>query len=170
MYKPLPHITEALADLEAQLRRTRDPQRRRRLHLLVLLRSGEVRSRQEAALHLAVHRNTIGRWLSAYQSGGLDALLRIESPGAKPEQRTLSAALLAALQERLDQEGFASYGEVRTWLAEEYAVEVPYSTLHKLVRYRLGAKLKRARPVHAKKTLPRSPPSPAASAESSMPR
>ncbi len=159
MYKPLPHISEPLADLEAQLKRTRDPQRRRRLHLLVLLRSGEVQSRQEAAAHLAVHRNTVGRWLAAYQQGGLEAMLMIDTPGAKPEQRTLSPAVLAALQERLDHEGFASYVEVRTWLAEEHGVEVPYPTLHKLVRYRLGAKLKRARPVHAKKTSRRSPPS-----------
>ena len=169
MYKPLPHITEPLADLEAQLKRTRDPQRRRRLHLLVLLCSGEVQSRQEAAAHLAVHRNTIGRWLAAYQCGGLEELLRLDAPGAKPEQRTLSPAVLAALQERLDHEGFASYVEVRTWLAEEYGVEVPYPTLHKLVRYRLGAKLKCARPVHAKKTSPRSPPSPHGSLAASMP-
>lgn len=168
MYKPLPHIAEPLADLEAQLQRTRDPQRRRRLHLLVLLCSGAVQSRQEAAAHLAVHRNTIGRWLSAYQQGGLEELLRFDTPGAKPEQRTLSAAVLAALQERLEQEGFASYVEVRAWLAEAHGVEVPYPTLHKLVRYRLGAKLKRARPVHVKKTSAMSPPSPGGSVVSSM--
>lgn len=168
MYKPVPQIVEPVAELEATLKRIRDPQRRQRLHLLVLLRSGEVRNRQAAAARLAVHRNTIGRWLAAYQRGGLAELLRIETPGAKPEQRTLSAAVLEALQERLDHEGFASYGEVRAWLAKEYGVEVPYPTLHKLVRYRLGAKLKRARPVHAKKTPARPKPSPSASSGSSM--
>ncbi len=168
MYKPLPHIAEPLADLQAQLRRTRDPQRRQRLHLLVLLKRGEVPSRQEAAAHLAVHRNTIGRWLSAYESGGLAEVLTLDTPGAKSEQRTLSPAVLEALRERLAREGFASYGEVLTWLAKEHGVVVPYPTLHKLVRYRLGAKLKRARPVHAKKTSRTSRPSPNASAASSM--
>ncbi len=111
MYKPLPQITEALEDLEAQRKRTRDPQRRQRLHLLVLLRAGEVQNRQEAATHLAVHRNTIARWLTAYQRGGLAQLLTVEAPGAKPEQRTLSPAVLEILQERLAGEGFSSYGE-----------------------------------------------------------
>jgi transposase len=169
MYKALPQITEALEDLEAQRKRTRDPQRRQRLHLLVLLRAGEVQNRQEAATHLAVHRNTIARWLTAYQRGGLAQLLTVEAPGAKPEQRTLSPAVLEILQERLAGEGFSSYGEVQRWLAEAHGVVVPYPTLHKLVRYRLGAKLKRARPVHAKKTAPMPLPFPSGSAASLMP-
>ena len=168
MYTPLPVITEALDELEARLKRERDGQRRLRLHLLVLIRSGAVQERQEAAVHLAVHRNTISRWLSAYCEGGLEQLLEIKRPGAKPGQKTLSPAILAALQERLDHEGFAGYLEVQHWLAMEYALEVPYPTVHKLVRYRLGAKLKRARPRHAKKTKPRSSTSRNDSGTSSM--
>ncbi len=176
MYTPLPIICEALDELNA--RRKREPdgqrqmasarwpapdgQRRLRLHLLVLLRSGQVQERQEAAAHLGVHRNTIGRWLKAYQDGGLEHLLQSKRPGAKPGQKTLSPPVLAALKERLNEDGFAGYLEVQQWLAEEYALQVPYATVHQLVRYGLGAKLKRARPRHAKKrsrgrVLPRAP-------------
>lgn len=151
MYKPLPVITEALDELEARMKRERDGQRRLRLHLLVLIRSGQVQERLEAAAHLGLHRNTIGRWLQSYQTGGLEELLEIQRSGVKPGQRTLSPPILAALQERLDHDGFAGYVEVHRWLAEEYALEVPYPTVHKIVRYGLGAKLKRARPRHAKK-------------------
>lgn len=168
MYTPLPIITEALDDLGARLKRERDGQRRIRLHLLVLIRSGQVQERQEAAARLALHRNTIGRWLKAYQEGGLEQLLELHRPGAKPGQKTLSPPVLTALQERLDQEGFAGYVEVQRWLADEYALEVPYATVHKLVRYRLGAKLKRMRPRHVKKTNRMREPSPNGSGTSSM--
>lgn len=160
MYKPLPQISEALEDLQSQLKRERDPGRRPRLHLLVLIRSGEVHTRRDAADHLALHRNTVGRWLAAYEEGGQQALLTIDTPGAKPGQKTLSPPVLAALQQRLREEGFPSYGEGVSWLAEEHGLEVPYKTVHGIVRYRLGAKLKRARPVHAKKTVPSLPASP----------
>lgn len=168
MYAPLPVVTEALDELESRMKRERDGQRRLRLHLLVLVRSGAVQERLEAAEHLGLHRNTVGRWLQSYQAGGLERLLEIKRPGVKPGQRTLSPPLLAALQERLDHDGFEGYLEVQRWLAQEYALEVPYPTVHKLVRYRLGAKLKRARPRHAKKTKPRREPSPGDSSTSSM--
>ena len=151
MYKPLPVVTEALDELEARMKRERGGQRRLRLHLLVLIASGRIQERQEAAAHLGVHRNTIGRWLQSYEAGGLETLLELQKVGAKPEQKTLPPAVWAALQERLAEEGFDGYLAVQRWLAEEYALEVCYPTVHKLVRYRLGAKLKRARPRHAKK-------------------
>jgi len=42
------------------------------------------------------------------------------------------------------------YTQVQQWLAEILNIEVEYATVHHLVRYRLGAKLKAARPVHVK--------------------
>jgi len=152
MYKPLPEIQKTLEELEVRLKRERNPQLRPRLHLLVLMRSGRVQRRAEAALHLAVHRNTIGRWVAAYEEGGLPALLHIEKTGAKPGQRSLPEAALNELREKLDAEGFDGYTDVQRWLAEAWGLEVRYATLHRLVRYGLRAKLKRARPQHAKKT------------------
>jgi transposase len=145
MYKPLPVITETLDELVARMKRERDGQRRLRLHLLVLLASQAVEERHQAATHLGVHRNTVRNWLNSYEEGGLEHLLRIGRPGARPRQRTLSPQVLAALQDRLLERRFASYVDVQRWLAEEYALHVPYTTLHALVRYRLGAKLKRER-------------------------
>lgn len=42
--------------------------------------------------------------------------------------------------------GFRSYKEVKVWLFEEQGLEMPYSTVHRMVRYELDAKLKVARP------------------------
>jgi transposase len=147
--------------LRAELRHERHAERKRRLHLLVLIASGEVRTRQEAAEHLAVHRITIGRWLNGYQDEGLAGLLRIGTPGAPAEQRTLSPAAYEALQARLaEPEGFGSYTEIQQWLAESWGEEVPYQAVHRVVQGRLKAKLKRSRPRHPKKTTAPAPPSP----------
>jgi hypothetical protein len=56
------------------------------------------------------------------------------------------------LKERLSEpEGFGSYKEIQQWLAEEQNLELPYSTVHRIVRYELEAKLKTPRPSHPKK-------------------
>ena len=156
MYQPLPSITEDLETLEERLRRERDPKRKARVHLLVLLKSGQVTSRGQAATHLALHRNTVGAWLRRYRVGGLQALLTYKEAGAPAGQKTLPPAVFAQLQARLaTTSGFASYGELQQWLRQEFGLDVPYTTLHGIVRYQLHAKLKRPRPSHAKKTLPR---------------
>jgi transposase len=169
MDQPLPTITEDLEALQARLRSERAPQRRPRLHLLVLLQSGQVTTRHQAAVQLAVHRNTITGWLQRYRDGSLEALLTYQEPGAPPGQKTLPPAVYAQLQARLaPPTGFASYVEIQHWLREEFALDVPYKTLHGIVRYQLKAKLKRPRPRHAKKTprkrLTLSSSAPAASA------
>jgi transposase len=154
MYQPLPAITEDLDTLQARLRSERDPQLRPRLHLLVLLKSGQVTNRRHAAAHLAVHRNTITSWLQRYRHGGLEGLLTYKEPGAPSGQKTLPPAVFAQLKARLAAPtGFASYVDMQQWLREEFALDVPYKTLHGIVRYQLKAKLKRPRPTHAKKTL-----------------
>src|SRR5262245_27938529 len=158
MYQPLPPITEDLATLDERLRRERDAKLRPRLHLLVLLKSGQVTSREQAAIHLALHRNTVGLWLRRYRDGGLEALLTYKEAGAPAGQKTLPPAVFAQLQARLaTPTGFTSYLDVQRWLREEFALEVSYKTLHGIVHYQLKAKLKRPRPSHAKKTLRRPP-------------
>jgi transposase len=159
MYRPLPLIQEPLTELEARLRQERNSEVRPRLHLLVLIASGAVRSQAEAASHLALHRNTISRYLALYRTGGLDALLQLDRGGAPAEQRSLSGRVIGALQAQLAGEGFEGYTDVLRWLEQEHGVELPYGTVHHIVRYRLRAKLKRARPSNAKKTSKTQPTS-----------
>jgi transposase len=156
MYQPLPLIREDLDTLQARLHSERDPKRKPHLHLLVLLKSGQVTSRGQAAAHLALHRNPVAAWLRRYCDGGLEAFLTYKEAGAPAGQKTLPPAVFAQLQARLaTPAGFASYLAIQHWLREEFALDVPYTTLHGIVRYQLKAKLKRPRPSHAKKTLRR---------------
>ena len=121
MRQPLPEIRESLESLQELLAKTKDAKRKRRIHLLVLIRAGEVSTREAAAAHLGMHRNSIGAWLSKYQARGLDGLLEIRKPGAKQGQKVLAPAVLRALEERLNGEGFVSYDQIREWLAREFA-------------------------------------------------
>lgn len=154
MNKPRPRIQEPLELLQQRLRQERNPRLKPRIQMLVLLKSGQAQSRKQAAEHLAVHRNTIRKWLQHYQDRGLEGLLKPGRRGAPTGQKTLSEPVMEALKARLaTKEGFASYAEVCTWLKDEYDLAVPYKTVHGLLYYRLKAKLKQPRPVHEKKAL-----------------
>jgi transposase len=162
MRRPLPEVFESIEELQALMAGTGDLQRKQRVHLLLLIRSGKVSSRQAAAAHLAAHRNSVGDWLAKYEKGGLEAMLDIGSPGAKPGIRALSPPALRALQARLDGDGFDSYKQVQEWIGREFGRDVPYPTVHRIVRYRLQSKLKRARPRNVKKTPSKEQNSPGA--------
>ncbi len=150
MRKPLPTIHESADELKHRLKQERHPARQQRLHALYLLASGQARFRQEVATLLGVDRNTIGRWLAQYERGGLDALLAVYIPAGK--RKPLTPAQLAQLQQALAAPaGFASYGAIRQWLADTCGVQLSYNAVHKLVRYKLRAKLKVPRPSHIKK-------------------
>lgn len=151
MSKSVPAITESEAELKKLLRQEKGV-RYQRLQMLYLFVTEQARTRSQAARLLGLHRNTIRIWLESYASGGLAALLVVrKAPGRVP---TLSAEQVERLRSALAQPaGFGCYGEVRDWIEQELGVAMQYETVRKLVRYRLGAKLKRARPTHLKKTF-----------------
>lgn len=152
MRRAIPSITETAEELKERLQHEYDGHKKPRVQMLYLLASGQAHERQQVALLLGVHRNTIGRWLARYEMGGLSALLDISVPVGR--HSSLSAEVLASIERALQQEeGFASYGALREWVEQTHHIDVNYKTLYSLVRSRFGAKLKVARPSHAKKTV-----------------
>jgi transposase len=150
----LPTIAESADDLKRRLRDERHPRKRQRLHLLFLIASRQVHSRSQLALVLGVTRNTVARWLAAYQQGGLHALLDLYVPEGKAP--TLSPPQLEQLRARLAQpEGFVSYAEIQQWLHDTLGITMKYDTVHDLVHDRLGARPKVPRLSHEKKTTKR---------------
>ncbi|MBI3949161.1 MAG: helix-turn-helix domain-containing protein [Acidobacteria bacterium] len=146
MRKPMPTIREQERELQERLRREKIPHRKIKLHMLVLLKSGKASDRQTVAEQLAVHRNTVGRWLFQYEEGGIKALLEIRTPRRRRGQRTLPPEVVQALRQRLqDPAGFGSYGELQNWLRQIHGQEVKYKTLYRIVRYELKANPKRRR-------------------------
>ena len=153
MYKPIPPIQESAEDLKARLKQESHPLKRPRLHVLYLLKSGQAQQRQQVATLVGVSRNSVGDWLDAYAVGGLEGMLHVKPlPGKRP---ALTPEHLARLTEALAQPaGFASYGAVQQWIAEELGVTMQYHAVHTLVHDKLRARLKVPRPTHPKKTKP----------------
>jgi transposase len=158
MYNEIPPIPESLTTLKTQLNTEPKARRKTRLQMLYLLKSGQATTRQAVATLLAVHRHTVARWLESYAAAGLEALLTLKTHPNRPP--ALAPAVKQALAKQLARpEGFRTYLEAQAWLQERWGVAIKYKTLHRIIHYEFGAKLKVARPSHVKKTRPPARPS-----------
>lgn len=91
-----PPIRESVKHLKTLLDLERNPRLRPRLEMLFLIRSGQVRTRRQLSNYLDVHRNTVTRWLAAYEQGGLAELMRI---GPRTEREPASAPTLSRIEQ-----------------------------------------------------------------------
>ena len=152
MRRPIPPVHEDLDTLKQLLKAEHHATRYQRLQMLYLIVSGQATTRRDIAALLGLNRNTISTWLDSYTAGGLPALLTIYVPAGKPAP--LNDEQLAQLRERLaDPAGWPSYGAIQQWINTTFGLQLGYTVVHKLVRYKLGAKPKVPRPTHPKKTL-----------------
>jgi transposase len=128
------------------------------LQRLYLLVTRQAQDRQDVARLLGIHRNTRGRWQARYAAGGLEALLATYIPTGTPV--SLAPAVLASLEQALRRPaGFASDEARRQWGRQTPGVEVTDKTLYTLVRARVKAERKAARPRHTpqpRRRFPRS--------------
>lgn len=143
-------IRETAAELEDLIQQQSNPKLKERLQVLYLLQLPEAMSISGIAKVIGRHRGSVQAWLSEYRKGGLEGFLSIGQSTGRP--RVIPEWAVASLKKRLDdpEGGFGSYTQVQQWLSQTLNVEAEYATVHHWVRYRLGAKLKAARPVHAK--------------------
>ena len=117
--------------------------------MLYWLKSGQAKAVEDLAILSGHHRTTISRWLSQYRSRVIRELLNIKK--SRGRQRRIVPEIESYLVEKLkDPEGFESYKEVKAWLKAIWDIEMSYTKVHNLVRYRLKAKLKVPRPSHVK--------------------
>jgi transposase len=150
--KRFPEIEEDAEELDRVLKKQTRVLLRNRIHALWLIKTGQVTTRKQIAELLRAHLQTVCGWLLTYEESGLNGLLDLHAPGpTKGQQRSIPQPAFEALKARLEGQGFDSYVQIQNWLRDEWAVDVRYKTVWKLVRKDLGAKLKRARPTHAKK-------------------
>jgi transposase len=158
MRKAVPLITESAADLKQRLQREHDGRKKPRLQMLYLLASAQASTRQDVAHMLGVSRNTVGRWLALYETGGVAALLAIYKPVGQPP--SLAPDILASIEQALrEPTGFGSYEELRQWVERTHHVRVKsQNALHDRAQALPGqAQGSTAKP--HKKSLRRSPTS-----------
>ena len=151
MNKKVPEITESVQDLKVLLRKCQKKHEVQRLTALYLLKSGEAKNRLQVAERLGVNRMSVGQWLSAYETGGLEKLLeRGYAPGrvcilTEEQQEHLRSELQ-------EPKGFQSYVQIQHYIAETFGIKMNYKTVYAMVHDKWGAKLKVPRPSYVKKT------------------
>ena len=142
-------ISETVEELKSLLNSTESQKVKERIQTLYWLKSEQIRSENAIANLTGKHRTTVSRWLRSYRVGGINALLTKGKSSGRT--RKLNPEIEASLKQELqDPEGFSSYKEIQRWLRVVHDVEMSYTGVHQLVRYRLKAKLKVPRPVHIK--------------------
>lgn len=149
MRKKIPQVKEELSDLKGLLKKESKSWIKQRIQMLYLLKSKQVSTILELSSILAVNRNTVGRWLALYEKGNLEYLMEMR----KPKGRALSIPLdvLSKLKEELKQsDKFRSYKDIQEWLKKEHDLDIPYKTVHKIVKYKLLGKIKRPKKPNAK--------------------
>ncbi|MFQ3627447.1 MAG: helix-turn-helix domain-containing protein [Cyanobacteriota bacterium] len=138
-------IAETAEELKAVLEHQQRASQRCKVQVLWWLKTGQARSVEQLAQLSGCPRTTLSRWLSQYRQSGLEAFVEVASRSGRP--RAIRDEVLASLERALQEpEGFSSYGAVQQWLAAVHGQQVPYKTVHKTVRYRLKAKLKKQTP------------------------
>ena len=143
-------VKESLDELIQQLQQVETPTDKERLQVLYWLKQEKPPSIGAIAKAIGKHRNTVGTWLQKYREGGVSAMLerQASSGGVRKIPQWAEEAVAKRLKD--PEHGFASYGAVQQWLAEELGGEAEYHAVYQMTRYRLRAKLKVARPQNVK--------------------
>lgn len=151
MNKALPKIKETIEELKKMLKTERHSKRQTRLQALYLIVTKQAKSRGQVAQLLGKHRNTISDWLSLYEQEGLAKYLEIYCPSGAPPK--ISEAVVAEIKAILGTEkGSRTYKEIHQMVVKQHKIDIHYSNVHHLVRYKLEAKAKVPRPSNPKKT------------------
>ena len=146
-------VKESPEELKHRLHHAVTASSKERLQMLYWLRQNAIATRKELSQKLGRDESTIYRWLKRYHQGGLTNLLDVKTPPGKKSK--VSQEEMNQLKERLSQpQGFKSYGEIQDWLNQEFGIDIAYKSVHKIVRYKLKAKLKTPRP-QSQKTKPK---------------
>lgn len=131
-------IAESLEALKAHLQQQKTTKGQERMQMLYWLKLEPSLTRKTLAQRLNRDQSTVYRWLQTYRQGGIDRLLEVKVTSGPAY--TITGDSLEKLKARLRQpHGFASYGEVQQWLEQDCELLIPYSTVHRTVRYRLKA-------------------------------
>lgn len=133
-------ITETTTELENLLELTEFVKVKERIQVIYWIKSDRVKTVTAISLLLGKHRTTISRWLKIYRQRGLKALLNKKQNCGRNKKITpfIEQSLKKKLQ---DPDQFHSYKEAHLWLKKEHGIEISYTAVYQLIRYRLNKKL-----------------------------
>lgn len=142
---PQIEITETAETLREVMKQQKAGLGFAKVQALYLLKIGVAETVRYIAVIVGREESTVHRWFHAYKEGGLEALLEEKPRTGRPKK--LNVEIVAKLQQELrDPEGFTSYAEVKIWSVALGEIQASYTTIYRVVRQELQAKLKVARP------------------------
>lgn len=143
-------VWESKERLLEMISKESDANKLRRLQLLYLLATREARTRKRASQLLGVHRKTVGYWIKAYESGGLEGLLEIKQSTGMVS--SLPEEVIEAMRAKLSEPtGVASFKALQHWVEESFKIVTSYRVIHYTAEKVLGARLAVGRRSHLKK-------------------
>ena len=139
-------------ELRREARRCRDAWAARRMLASALVLEGS--SREEAARHAGMDRQTLRDWVHRYNAGGLDALRDRPRSGRRPRLTPEQGAELATVVEQgpdPDRDGVVRWRRIglQALIEARFAVRLHERTVSKVLR-RLGFTRLSVRPRHPK--------------------
>jgi transposase len=136
--------------LRAAYRTEQRAEVRQRLQALWLLRSGERRLGEVAAV-IGVNYRSVQRWVAWYRDGGLE-MVRSHRMGGYGQMPRLSAEQQEQVATAVATGRFRNASAIRTWVAETFGVSYTEGGMYSLLE-RLRCKPKVPRPLHEQANL-----------------
>lgn len=123
----------------------------KRIECLRLLKSKRFSTQQETADYLGISRQTIVRWITGYNQGGIEGLLPKKTKNKK--SKIITPEIHQGLANRVNSSDapFLGYWDATEWVNAEYGVTIKYHWLRKYLIRHFKTKLKSPRKSHYKK-------------------
>ena len=135
---------------ELKLLQKKQPTSYSRLQMLLLIKEGEIVSKDGLAQALNVSNKSVHTWRTKYIQGGIELLLEDKRGG---KQGQITDLVHEKLSQRLNNgmEGFKSFIEIQQWLKKNFDIEMDYHAVNKYIKRKFWARPKVARKSHVNK-------------------
>lgn len=123
----------------------------KRIECLVLLKSKKFATQELTAQYLGISRQTIVRWITAYNQSGIPGILPQKTRNKKSKIFTteIHAGLSAKVKD--SQNPLLGYWDAQNWVFENFGVQVNYHWLRQYLIKHFKTKLKTPRKSHVRK-------------------
>lgn len=138
-------VKESIAELRA-IHKHQPKHLKQRIEMLMVMKKSEVPlSKAALAEKVGVNHNSITKWRSSYNSGGIKKMLEFKRKSNKKSVITPEAD--KAIEKKLNDahSPFRSYTELVEWISDHYVKGINYHTVNKYVKRKYKTKLKVAR-------------------------
>lgn len=128
-----------------------DLQSEKRIECLLLLKSKRFSTQKLTADYLGISRQTIVRWITAYNKDGIAGILPKKTRDKK--SKIFTAEIHKGLADKVSnaQDPLLGYWDAQRWVLENFGVQVNYHWLRQYLIKHFKTKLKTPRKSHVKK-------------------